>query len=374
MSSVEAERLLAGIRSWVEIESQTADVAGVNAAMSKAASDFSGAGARVECIAGTAGRADHLSIRSPWGASDQPCILVLCHLDTVHPKGTLARDLTYRVEGDRAYGPGMYDMKGGAYLVHAALRDIIATGRPTPLPIHMLYVSDEEVGSPTSRRLIEQSAERARYVLVTEPARDGGKIVTARKGVGRYEITTFGRPAHSGARHSDGRSAIVEMARLVLDIEQATDYARGVTFNVGCIAGGTADNVVPAECRATVDLRVRTVDDAARMDTFLRGLKPRNPDVRIVVEGGLNRPPYETTPGGQALFDHARTLAAEIGIDLQGVATGGGSDGNFTAHKVATLDGLGVDGDGAHTHNEHLLVSSLVPRYRLLRRLLETLS
>lgn len=364
--------LLDGMRAWVEIESHTFDVDGVNRLMTLVASQFAAIGAHVARIPGRDGRGDHLSIASPWGGNG-PGILVLCHLDTVHPKGTLARDLPFRVEGDKAFGPGIADMKGCAYNAYAAYCAIAADAKRQHLPVRLLYTSDEEVGSPTSRALIEAAADDAKYVLVVEGARDGGKIVTARKGVGRYEITTHGRPAHAGARHQEGRSAILEMARQVIAIEAMTDYARGITVNIGQITGGTADNVVPEHCRAAIDLRVATMVDAEAMHAKLMALTSIGPDITVMVKGGMNRAPYELTAGGKALFEHARTLAREFDIDLQGVSSGGGSDGNFTAHKVATLDGLGCDGHGAHTHAEHVFISSLVPRKMLLQRLYETL-
>ncbi len=371
--NVTARDILDGIRTWVEIESHTADPDGVNRVISVAASGFAAAGARVTRIPGREGRGDHISVTSPWDDGG-PGVLVLCHLDTVHPKGTLASELPFRIEGDRAFGPGIYDMKGGAYLAFRALREILRAGKPTPLPIRLLYTSDEEVGSPTSRALIETEAQRAKYVLVTEPARDGGKIVVARKGVGRYTLTTQGRPAHAGARHDEGRSAILEMARQVVAIEAMTDYARGVTVNVGEIRGGTAGNVVPQHCAANIDVRVNTIADADAIDRTFRTLTPFNRDVRLQVTGGPNRPPFEQNAGVTALFEHARQLAHRLDIDLIGVSTGGGSDGNFTAHVVPTLDGLGVDGNGAHTHDEHLLISSLIPRMQLQKCLFETLT
>ena len=370
---LETKGLLAGIRSWVEIESPTSDKAGVNRLMSLAAADFVTAGAKVTRHPGSGETGDHLDVRSPWGG-DGPGILVLCHLDTVHPLGTLAGPLPFRAEGDRAYGPGIYDMKGGAYLAYAALASLAAEGKTTPLPVRLLYVSDEETGSQTSRALIEQAGDNAKHVLVVEPARDGGKIVIARKGVGRYDIRTTGRAAHSGARHEEGRSAIREMCNQVERLEAMTDYARGITINVGQISGGTADNVVPQFCEASIDLRVKTMADAAAMDKVFKTLKPFNPDVQVTVRGALNRPPFEENAGVQKLFAHAKSVARELDIDLIGLSTGGGSDGNFIAHKVPTLDGLGVDGNGAHTHEEHLLISSLVPRAKLLRRLYETLT
>ncbi|HET6518932.1 MAG TPA: M20 family metallopeptidase [Geminicoccaceae bacterium] len=369
---IDADEILDGIRTWVEAETPTDDAPAVNRLMDRVAGDFAALGARVERVPGRGGFGDHLSVRSAWGDDDGPGVLVLCHLDTVHPIGTLAR-YPFRVEGDAAYGPGIYDMKGGAYLAYYAYRHLVRTGRTTPLPVRLLYVSDEEVGSVTSRALIEAEGRRARYVLVTEPARDGGRVVTARKGTARFRITFRGRPAHSGSRHADGRSAIRELARQVLVLEGLTDYARGVTVNVGVVRGGTRENVVPEEALALVDLRLPTLALGAELVERIRGLAPVDPDVRIEVEGGLNRPPFERSPAIAALFEHARRLAAGIGFALEDTATGGGSDGNFTAATVPTLDGLGVDGDGAHTHDERLFVSSLAPRATLLLRLFETL-
>ena len=368
-----AADILDGIRDWVEIESQTADVDGVNRLMTLVAGQFSTVGAKVTRIPGTSGCGDHLRIACGWD-NGEPGVLVLCHLDTVHPKGTLANHLPFRVEGNRAYGPGIYDMKGGAYLAFAAYRAIAANGKPTPLPVRFVYSSDEEIGSGTSRALIEAEAANAKYVLVTEPARDGGKVVSSRRGVARYVMSTRGRPAHSGARHQDGRSAILELARQVVDIEALTDYKRGLSFNVGLISGGTAANTVPEHCTASIDMRIRTMADAEALDAHLRALKPYNADVRLEISGGLNRPPFEKNAGIDRMLAHARTLAKEIGFELPDVHAGGGSDANFTAHLIPTLDGLGVDGNGAHTLEEHLYIPSLVPRMTLQKRLFETLN
>jgi glutamate carboxypeptidase len=371
MTTPDTAELLRGIRSWVENESHTADAAGVNRVMDVCAEGWHSVGARVERIKGRDGFGGHLSVSSPWGG-DGPGVLVLCHLDTVHPRGTI-KDLPFRIDGDQVFGPGIYDMKGGAYLAFGAYQAIARAGHTTPLPLRFLYTADEEVGSPTSRDLIVAHAKHAKYVLVTEPARDGGKIVTSRKGVARFVLTAHGRPAHAGARHRDGRSAILEVARQIVDIEAMTDDARGVTFNVGQITGGTAENVVPATCEASIDMRIKTVADAEYFEAHFRALKSYNPDVSIQVTGGLNRPPYEMNEAGAGLYAHAQKVASGVGIDLIGVATGGGSDGNFTAPFVATLDGLGVDGDGAHTLHEHMLASSLQPRMLLHKGMYETL-
>jgi len=370
----DAGEILNGIRAWVEHESFTADADDVTRLIQAAGAQFHEAGAQVEQLPGRDGYGDHMRAVSAWGDSQTPGVLVLCHLDTVHPKGTLASDLPFRIDGDKAFGPGIYDMKGGAYLAYAAWRDIAQSGTQTPLPIRFLVTSDEEVGSPTSADLIRQEGRRAKYVLVTEPARDGGRIVTARKGVSRYTIKAYGRPAHAGARHAEGRNAILELARQIERIQAMTDYARGLTFNVGTIRGGTAENVVPQYAEASIDSRALTMADAEDADRRLKSLEPFDADVRIEVTGGINRPPYEKDAKVEALFKTAQDVARGIGFELMDTATGGGSDGNFLAHDVACLDGLGADGDGAHTLQEHVHVPSLVPRKQLLQGLMVNLS
>ncbi|MCW3475565.1 M20 family metallopeptidase [Limobrevibacterium gyesilva] len=365
--------ILEGIRSWVEIESPTTDAAAVNRMADQVQQDYAAIGARIERIPGRDGFGDHLLITSPWGG-DGPGILVLSHTDTVHDIGTLATKLPFRVEGDSAFGPGIYDMKGGAHLAFAAMRHLVRTGRETSLPIRHLLLSDEEVGSGTSRDIIEREARRARYVLVTEPAREGGRVVTARKGTARFEIHVRGVPAHSGTRHQDGRSAIKELARQILALEAMTDYATGLTVNVGVIAGGTRANVVASEAHAEFDMRVPNPEIAAAAIARVQALKPYDPDVTLQITGGLNRPGYEKSGEIASLFEHAKAIAAGLGFELADLATGGGSDGNFTAAIAPTLDGLGVDGKGAHTHEEQLYVSSLVPRAQLLLGLFETLA
>lgn len=371
--AADTEALLAGIRSWVEIESYTTDTAGVNRMADKVAADYATCGAEIERISGRDGYGDHLIVRAPWGvATNAPGIFILSHIDTVHPRGTLDW-FPFRVEGDVAYGPGIYDMKGGAYCAMAAVADIAANGG-APLPVTHMFVADEEVGSPTSREIITDLGRAAKYVLVTEPAREGGKIVTARKGAVRYEVKTLGRASHAGARHADGRSAIAEMARTVLKFEALTDYDRGLTCNVGLIRGGTGTNVVPAEAWIKVDIRIPDMEAMQKVEDFLTALTPDDPDVTIEVTGGLDRPPYERSGGIDMLFTRAHTIAAEIGWELEQLKTGGGSDGNFTAALTPTLDGLGVDGKGGHTDYEQLYISSLEPRRRLIRGLLETLT
>ena len=370
---IDPDEILSGIRRWVEVETPTSDATAVNRLADIVESQWRDLGIEAERTPGRDGFGDILTVRTPWGG-DGPGILVLSHLDTVHPIGTIERN-AFRREGDRVFGPGIYDMKGGAFIALYACQHLIRQGRETPLPITFLYVSEEEVGSPISREIIEREARRAKYVLVTEPAREGGKVVTARKGVARFVVTTKGRPAHSGSRPQDGRSAVREMARQILKIEDLTDFERGVTTNVGLVQGGTAANVVPAACTAEVDLRVPDAASAEEFCAAILGLKAHDADVEVVVTGGLNRPPFEKDAGIEALFQQARTVAAELGLDLKDLKTGGGSDGNFTAALgVPTLDGLGVDGEGAHTEDEQLYFSSLEPRARLLLGLFESLA
>jgi glutamate carboxypeptidase len=367
----DAKTILDGIRRWVEIETPTEAPGQVNKLATMVAEGYRDLPATIERVAGHSGCGDHILARSSWG-QDAPGILVLSHLDTVHPLGFIQR-LPFRIEGDSAFGPGIYDMKGGAYLAYHAFAQLCTTPERSPLGVTQLYVSDEEIGSPTSRALIEEEGRKAKYVLVTEPARDGGKIVTGRKGVGRFEIFVKGLPAHAGTRPEDGRSAIRELANIIQSLEAMNDLKRGVTVNVGVVRGGTRPNVIAEEAYAEVDLRVPSIADGDDLVAKILSLKSRTEGVSVKVVGGLNRPPYEKGNAGAALYEHARTLATEIGFDLVDTSTGGGSDGNFTAPHTATLDGLGVDGQGAHTHYEQLYISSIEPRARLLHRLYQTL-
>jgi glutamate carboxypeptidase len=367
----DCQTILDGIRRWVEIETPTEAPDQVNRLATLVADGYRDLPAMIERIGGRDGCGDHIVARSSWGQSE-PGILVLSHLDTVHPLGFIER-LPFRVDGDSAFGPGIYDMKGGAYLAYHAFRQVCTAPARSPLGVTQLYVSDEEIGSPTSRVLIEAEGRKAKYVLVTEPARDGGKIVTGRKGVARFEVFVKGIPTHAGTRPQDGRSAIRELANIIQTLEAMNDIKRGVTVNVGVVRGGTRPNVIAEEAYAEVDMRVPTLADADDLVPRILNLKSRTEGVAVRVVGELNRPPYEKGSAGAALYEHAKTLAAEIGFDLVDSSTGGGSDGNFTAPHTATLDGLGVDGQGAHTHFEQMYISSIEPRARLLHRLYQTL-
>ncbi|MCB2012247.1 MAG: M20 family metallopeptidase [Geminicoccaceae bacterium] len=369
---LDPKEMLEGIRRWVEIETPTSAPGEVARLMRDVAAGFADLGAGIGWIEERDGRGPHLELRSPWGG-DGPGILILSHLDTVHPLGTLADRLPFRIDGDRAYGPGIYDMKAGAFLAFAAFRELVREGRETPLPLRWLITADEEVGSPTSREVIRAAGDKARHVLVTEPARDGGKCVTARKGTARYAIHFTGRAAHSGARHADGRSAIREMARHVLELEAITDHAAEITTNVGLVSGGTAVNTVAETARLDLDVRFPSEEAMRCALAAVEERKAHDGDVDIRIEGGLSRPPYERSAATARLYEHARGLAAEIGFELGETRSGGGSDGNFLADRLPVLDGIGIDGDGAHTLHEHMLISSMVPHAMLIRRLMETL-
>src|ERR1700712_5041630 len=237
--------ILDGIRRWVGIETPTEAPEQVNKLADLVALGYRDLPATIERIAGKSGCGDHLVARSSWG-QDAPGVLVLSHLDTVHPMGFIER-LPFRIEGDSAFGPGIYDMKGGAYLAYHAFAQLCATPERSSLGVTQLYVSDEEIGSPTSRALIEAEGRKAKYVLVTEPARDGGKIVTGRKGVARFDVFIKGVPSHAGTRPEDGRSAIRELGNVIQTFEAMNDLKRGVTVNVGVVRGGTKPNVIPEE-------------------------------------------------------------------------------------------------------------------------------
>ena len=370
---IDAEEVLAGICHWVEIETPTMDGAAVNRLADEVQSSAAGLGCQVERIPGRDGYGDILIVRSPWGG-DEPGILVLSHLDTVHPTGTLENDNPLRRDGDRVYGPGIFDMKSGAYLAFYAFQHLVRSGLETPLPLTFVYVPEEEIGSPTSRPVIEDVARRNKYVLVTEGAH-GGLCCTARKGVLHADIKAHGRPAHAGSRHQDGRSALRELAHQIVALENLTDYERGITVNVGLASGGSFINVVPAEAEAKVCIRAPETEQLESLRNHVLALEPVDPDVKLEVTAEINRPVFPRLEGTSQLFEHSKEVCREIGFELGERHSGGGSDGNFTAALgIPTLDGLGADGHGHHTLDEYILFSSLEPRARMWVRLLQTLT
>jgi glutamate carboxypeptidase len=308
---------------------------------------------------------DHLEVRIGEGAEP---IVLLCHHDTVWREGTLGR-LPFGVEGDRVTGPGGYDMKAG--IVEAAFA--LEQARPRR-PVVVLSTSDEEIGSVSSRTLIEETARHACAVLVLEPAASGGAIKTARKGIADFVLEVDGRAAHAGVEPEKGISAIEELAHQVLALRALADPASGTTINVGVVHGGTRPNVVAAQARAEIDVRFARAAEAERVTTAIRGLQPRLQGARLRISGGIDRPPMERSPGVVRLAELAQRLAGDVGFRLMETSTGGASDGNFTAALgVPTLDGLGPDGGGAHADSEHLLVESWLQRTALLRLMIEAL-
>jgi glutamate carboxypeptidase len=296
-------------------------------------------------------------------------ILLLAHMDTVFPIGTLEH-MPFREKDGKVFGPGVSDMKGGIVVLLSALGAALESGN-LHHPVTVLFTSDEEIGSDTSRELIVRLASRSSLVLVLEPGMVDGSVKTWRKGVGEYSIVVTGRAAHAGGDHQKGRNAIEEMSRQVLAIQKLTDYEKGTTLNVGIIRGGTASNVIPAECRIEVDLRVMQVAEAERIDSAIRELKPVLEGVRIDVTGGLNRPPMPYNETIRTTFEKIRTIAARDNITLSASGTGGASDANFVASLgIPLLDGLGPAGGEYHSEREYLFKDSLLERARLLAAIL----
>ena len=362
--------MLEALEALVVRESPSRDKPALDALASYLAARFSSLGLTFDRLANESGGGDHL--RATFGEASDPRTpgLVLCHFDTVWPLGTLAR-MPFRVEGNHAHGPGGFDMKASLVLCEFALHAIRAQSRRPPRPIVFLFTSDEEIGSPDSRRLIEAEARRSAYVLVMEPPLADGRLKTARKGVGRFTLEITGRAAHAGVEPEKGVSAVTELAHQILSVNALADPPAGTTVNVGVVHGGTTTNVVPAHATAEIDVRVTTLDEARRIDAAMPSLRPILPGASLAVRGGFNRPPMERTPQVAALFERAREVGRLVGLDLGEGSTGGGSDGNFTAALgIPTLDGLGTPGAGAHAEHEHVVIDALPVRAALLAELL----
>ena len=317
----------------------------------------------------TAGSRRHSGNRATPGA--QKPILLIGHHDTVWAKGTLAR-MPFRIRGGRAYGPGILDMKAGIVQLITAIRALHALGVEPASSVRFFLNPEEETGSQAFRREIEHESKRSRAVLVLEPAAEGGALKTARKGVGEFRISVQGKSAHAGTDPAAGINAINELARQILRIEKLAQPRRGLTLNLGIVEGGTRPNVVPELARATVDVRIPRADDQARIEKAIFALKAVHPGARLKIEGGINRPPMERAMT-KDLFRVARTLAGQLGFEVRGATTGGGSDGNLSAALgIPTLDGLGAVGDGAHALDEHVIIRELPRRAALLAALLAT--
>jgi glutamate carboxypeptidase len=308
-------------------------------------------------------------VRAEFSGAASAQILLLGHFDTVWPAGSL-ESMPVRERDGRLYGPGVFDMKAGIAVAMLAIRALAAAARPSPRVV-MLWTTDEEVGSATSRALIEEEARRSEAVLVLEPSLPGGAAKTSRKGVAGYTVTVHGVSAHAGLDPDKGASAIHELARQVIALEALRDSARGITLNVGTISGGSRPNVVADLASAEIDVRVPTMPDAARIDAAIRSLRTVHPLTHLEIGGGIERPPFERTPAVVRLYERAIRAAGQLGRHLEEGAAGGGSDGNFTgAIGVPTLDGLGPEGDGAHAHHEHVVIGQLGWRAALVAELL----
>jgi glutamate carboxypeptidase len=357
------------LRQLVLAESPSDNREAVGRVLTLLSAELDRAGLAVRRFSGRAS-GGFLVARPPGRARGAPYQCLLGHCDTVWPVGTLAR-MPVCVEGDVFRGPGAFDMKGGLVQLLFALRAVHELKLAVPaLPV-VVVNSDEEVGSPDSAPLIRRLARRAVRAFVLEPAFGrAGKLKTARKAVGSFTLLIHGRAAHAGINPQEGASAILELSHQIQRLFALNDAARGITVNVGTVDGGLRPNVVAPEVRASVDVRVRTVADAAEVEAAIRSLRPVNPGTSLQVEGGFGHPPLEPLPRNQALWHLARRLGRQLGLDLEQAAVGGASDGNTTSQYTATLDGLGAVGEGAHALHEQVDIPRLSERCALLVLLL----
>jgi glutamate carboxypeptidase len=364
----EAE-MLSVLQQMVEIESPSDDKAAVDRLGVYLAREFEGRGADVK-FHRQEKYGDHLQAEFPGQNAAKP-VLLLGHFDTVWPLGTLAK-MPFRLESGRAWGPGVLDMKAGITMMMFALEALRELKRDHR-PVVVLLDTDEEVGSLSGRPIVESVASKCEAVLVLEPAQGlEGHLKTARKGVGGYTIRVRGRAAHAGVDFEKGHSAVLELARQLLEVAKFTDLSRGITVNPGVIRGGTRTNVVAAEACAEIDVRIARTADAQELAQKFAGLRVFDSECSLEVSGGLNRPPMERTEGTVRLLSAAQEAAGNLGIKIKESATGGGSDGNFTsALGIPTLDGLGAVGEGAHAVHESILLAELPRRTALLASLLE---
>jgi len=366
------DRALGRLEALVARETPSGDADRIDALAGELADELEAVGAGV-VLHRAEGLGTNLVASVPGAEPELDPVLVLAHLDTVHPVGTLD-ERPFRVEEGRAYGPGSYDMKAGIAVLLETLALLHAAGARPRRPLQLLLTCDEEIGSHSSRTLIEESARGSHCVLVPEPCMPDGGVKTVRKGVGVYTVRARGRAAHAGVDTGRGVNAILELAHQVVGLGALADPDRGTTLNPGIIRGGTASNVIPAEAWLELDVRFRELVEGERVDAALRALRPVVSGAELVLEGGINRPPLERTPAIAELYGRARALAAELDYDLTEGSTGGASDGCFTAALgVPTLDGLGVLGDGAHAVHEHIVVGDLPFRVALYGSLLQTL-
>lgn len=368
----DVDTMLHGLRPWIECESPTWDAAAVDRMLDLAARDMAIAGATIEYIAGRQGFGGCIRARFPHPRQGEPGILIAGHMDTVHPVGTLQK-LPWRREGNKCYGPGILDMKGGNYASLEAIRQLQRASLMTPLPVTVLFTPDEEVGTPSTRDIIEAEAARNKYVLVPEPAFKNAGVTTGRYAIARFNLEAVGKPSHAGATLAAGRSAIREMARQIIAIDGMT--GEDCTFSVGIVHGGQWVNCVASSCRGEALSMAKRQADLDRGVERMLALSGTANDVTFNVTRGVTRPVWEANAGTMALYETARGIGKKLGRDLVHGSSGGGSDGNFTgAMGLPTLDGLGLRGADLHTLNEHIEVDSLVERGRLMAGLLATLN
>lgn len=363
--------MLSLLQRMVEIESPSDNKAAVDTMGEFLAQDFQTEGARVK-VHPANNYGDHLRIDFN-GADGKKPVMLLGHFDTVWPMGTLA-GMPFRREPGRAFGPGVLDMKAGIVMMIFALRALRET-QTNHRPVTIFLDTDEEVGSESSRPLTEAIARECEAVLVLEPAQGPqGFLKTSRKGVGNFTIRVHGRASHSGVDFEKGQSAVIELARQILEVTKFIDLSRGITVNPGVVHGGTRSNVIAAEAWAEVDIRVTRMADKADLEQKFLNLRPFNPQCTLEISGGLNRPPMERTPGTVRLLEIAQRLGRDLGVELGESSTGGGSDGNFTsALGIPTLDGLGAVGEGAHATNESIVLEEFPKRTAILAGLIEAI-
>lgn len=357
------------LKTLVETESPSHDKAAVDRVGSIVAEQARTLGAQVEIVSNQE-TGNHIIARFvPLSLSPSTPILLLCHMDTVFPLGTLSK-MPYRETDGKIFGPGTLDMKAGIVISLAAIEEARRNGLNRP--VTLLCTSDEEIGSHTSRAWIESLAQESELVLVLESALLNGALKTWRKGVGEFWVKTKGRAAHAGGDHEKGRNAIEEMAHQVIAIQKLTDYTKQTTLNVGVIQGGTVSNVVPEEALIQVDVRVMQPGEWERLEVEMKKLKPVLDGTSIEIHGGLNRPPMSFDDRMKATFEKAKSIAAQIGVELKAGGTGGSSDANFVAPLgIPVLDGLGAIGEGYHSEREYIFEESLEQRVKLVSALLQ---
>ncbi len=365
------DQMVRTIRQFVEVESPSDNKRAGDQMGALLASQFESRGGQVRFHQNEE-YADNVQIDFAGRANVKP-VLLLGHFDTVYPMGTL-ETMPCHVQGGRLHGPGVLDMKSGIGLMLFALEGLRDWYGALPRPVTVLLVSDEEVGSYSSRALTEKLAKNSAAVFVLEPAAGvRGAVKTARKGVGEYKLTVSGVAAHAGLDPTKGHSAILELARQLLVVAKMNDLKRGLSVNAGVIHGGTRTNVIAAEATAEIDVRIKVAKQAAMMERKFRALKPVDRHCRLNVEGGINRLPMERNAGVTALYKKAKAIAKQTGWKLEEAAVGGGSDGNFTAGiGIPTLDGMGGVGEGPHAVHEHIVISELPRRAALLAGMIES--